>query len=155
MSAIGKLERWSQLHHYKWMDALRILLGLTLHLKGLMFVFHTADLMNMLQLNFGLEHAVILAHVLAFMHIFFGTLILIGVGTRFSCLVMIPVIFTSIIFIGAHFGNSPASELILSIVVLFLLVFFFIEGSGNFSVSHYMSRSRRSRVRITDTPERP
>jgi len=155
MSVIERLEKWGEAHHAKWMDALRILLGLILHFKGLLFMFHTADLMRLLQLNFGSEDAVILAHVLAFLHIFFGTLILIGVGTRFSCLVLIPVVFTSIIFIGIHFGNTHASELILSVVVLFLLVFFFIEGSGNFSVSHYMNRSRRSRMRITDTPERP
>jgi uncharacterized membrane protein YphA (DoxX/SURF4 family) len=111
--------------------------------------------MNMLQTNFGLENAVILAHSLAFMHIFFGTLILIGVGTRFSCLVMMPVIIASAIFTGVHFGSNHASELILSIVVLFLLVFFFIEGSGKFSVSHYMNRSRRSRQRISDHPEKP
>lgn len=155
MSAIEKLEKWGEAHHSKWMDALRIMLGLILHFKGLLFMFHTADLMRLLQLNFSSENAVILAHVLAFMHIFFGTLILIGMGTRFSCLVLIPVLFTSIIFIGIHFGTGHLSELILSIVVLFLLVFFFIEGSGSFSVSHYMNRSRKGRVRITDTPERP
>jgi putative oxidoreductase len=155
MSAIEKLEKWGELHHSKWMDALRIMLGLILHFKGLLFMFHTAELMRLLQLNLSSEDAVILAHVLAFMHIFFGTLILIGVGTRFSCLVMIPVLFTSIIFVGIHFGSNLVSDLILSIVVLFLLVFFFIEGSGNFSVSHYMSRSRKSRESITDTPERP
>ena len=155
MSALERLEKWGELHHSKWMDALRILLGLILHFKGLLFMFHTADLMRLLQLNFSSEDAVILAHVLAFMHIFFGSLILIGVGTRFSCLVMIPVVFISIIFIGIHFGNEHASELILSVVVLFLLVFFFVEGSGDFSVSHYMNRSRKSRERITDTPVRP
>src|SRR4026207_120191 len=119
MSALEKLEKSGELHHAKWMDALRILLGLILHLKGLLFMFHTADLMQLLQLNFSSENAVILAHILAFMHIFFGTLILIGMGTRFSCLVMMPVIIASAIFTGVHFGSNHASELILSIVVLF------------------------------------
>src|SRR6185436_16165207 len=110
MITIEKLERWSEMHHNKWMDALRILLGLILHLKGLMFAFQTSELMNMLQMNFGLEHAVVLAHVIAFMHIFFGTLILIGLGTRFSCLVMMPVVIGAVIFRGIHFGKEPVSD---------------------------------------------
>ena len=143
------------MHHYKWMDVLRMLLGLILHFRGLLFAFQTADLMNMLQTNYGLEDAVILAHILSFMYIFFGTLILIGLGTRISCLIMLPVVIASIVFIGIHFGSNPASELILSIVILFLLVFFFIEGSGKFSVTAYMNKSRRGRQRISDHPERP
>jgi len=143
------------MHHYKWMDALRMLLGLTLHFRGLLFAFQTADLMNTLQADYGHEDAVILAHILAFMYLFFGTLILIGLGTRFSCAAMVPVVVASIIFIAAHFGGNSASELILSVVILFLLVFFFIEGSGKFSMSYYMNNSRRGRQRISDHPEKP
>ena len=155
MNALEKLEKWSDMHHYRWMDALRILLGLILHFRGLLFAFQTADLMGILQTNYGMEHAVVLAHILAFLYIFFGTLILIGLGTRFSCAVMVPVVIASIIFIAAHYGGNSASELTLSIVILFLLVFFFIEGSGKFSMSHYMNRSRRGRLRISDHPEKP
>jgi hypothetical protein len=43
MNAIQKLDEWSKHHHSGWMDAMRILLGLILHFKGLLFMWHTSD----------------------------------------------------------------------------------------------------------------
>jgi uncharacterized membrane protein YphA (DoxX/SURF4 family) len=94
----------------------------------------------------------IAAQIIAFMHLFFGTLIIIGLGTRFSCAVMIPVVMGALIFVNRISDYSSSSETILSMVVLCLLIFSFIEGSGKFSVQYYINRSRRSRLRITPEP---
>lgn len=82
-----------------------------------------------------------LAHIVVFAHSLGGLLIALGLLTRVAILFNIPILIGAVFFV-----NSPTqlfavhSELGLSILVLFLLLFFLVEGSGRFSVDEYMRR---------------
>ena len=154
MDSIQKLETWSVNHQNKWFDVLRMALGLTLHLKGLLFIYDTADLQRLLETGFGLQNAVLAAQGIAFLHLITGTLIFIGLGTRVCSAIMLPVVLAGLFFISRYGEGDFSSEILLTIVVIFLLIISFIYGSGKFSVQNYIGHSRRSRQRITAEPKR-
>ena len=146
MKPFEKLDKWGEEHHSAWLDVLRIVLGLILQMKGFMFIMDTASLVNLLNaFHFG-ENSVMVAHVIAIMHLLTGFLIMIGLATRICCLVQIPIILGAIFYVNSNTSGTRTGELILSVVVLLLLVFFFFKGSGRFSAYYYLINSKRSRL---------
>lgn len=148
MNLFNRLEKWGDAHHPKWLDIVRIVLGLFLFLKGLEFINNMnafSELMS--QSGFlGMASTGILAHVIVFAHLIGGILVAVGLLTRFACLIQIPVILGAIIFINAPQGIfKPHSELWFSIIVLLLLCFFLIEGSGPISIDEAIRRSPESK----------
>jgi uncharacterized membrane protein YphA (DoxX/SURF4 family) len=72
-----------------------------------------------------------------------GLLIMMGLITRVAIVFQLPVLIGAVIFINAQRGFfSVNSELSFSLIVLFLLLFFLIEGSGPLSVDEFMKRHR-------------
>jgi len=141
MYLIDKIDAWSERHHPKWIDFLRILLGLILIAKGCYFIIHTDSLIFMLrQTNVHLV-PVGIAHYIAMAHIVGGIMITVGLLTRVSVLSQIPILIGAVFFVNLPNGIvSGSSETELSVLVLFLLIFFLIEGSGPFSVDNYIKK---------------
>jgi putative oxidoreductase len=77
---------------------------------------------------------IVLGHYVVFAHIVGGILMVLGLFTRFACLIQIPILITAVIFVNTK-GEMmrPYSELFLSIIVLFLLIYFLIVGNGQWS----------------------
>jgi uncharacterized membrane protein YphA (DoxX/SURF4 family) len=137
MTYIERLEHWGDTHHPKWMDFIRIALGIFLLLKGIEFANNMNKLMAMMNnLPFGNFMLIILAHYVLFAHILGGILLITGLLTRLACIIQIPIllgaIFTSIFY--------QFSDLSLSILVFCLLVYFFVIGSGRWSLDWYINR---------------
>lgn len=141
MTLVKKLDGWSEKHDSVWIDVLRMILGIGLIAKGFLFMANISELYNNLQLHFGVI-ASAAAFLIAGIHLLAGFLILIGLATRLACLVQIPILFGAIILVNLH---STPTELISSLVVFFLLIFFTIKGSGKFSAYYYIANSRRGR----------
>lgn len=141
MYLLDKIDSWSERHHPKWIDLLRILLGLILAAKGFFYIMHTDAIIFMLkQVNINLL-SVVIAHYVAMAHLVGGILIAVGLLTRISILFQLPILIGAVFFINLPNGIFTVnSETELSILVLFLLVFFLIEGSGPFSVDNYIRR---------------
>jgi putative oxidoreductase len=77
---------------------------------------------------------IVLGHYVVFAHIVGGILLIIGLFTRFACLIQIPILLVAVLLINA--GNNmmrPYSEFFLSLVVLLLLIYFLIVGNGPWS----------------------
>src|SRR5215510_2146397 len=143
MSLIQKIEDWGDRHHPNWLDVLRILLGLVIFLKGVQFVGNTDALMQMMDHSKFPWVSFSLAHYVAFVHLVGGLLIMMGLITRVAILFQLPVLIGAVIFINAQKGFfSVNSELSFSLIVLFLLLFFLVEGSGPLSVDEFMRRHR-------------
>jgi len=88
------------------------------------------DLMTK-KMSFGSFTAVLMSNYISFAHILGGILLILGVLTRFACLLQIPILLGAIFFINLSPDMyRPLSELTLSIVVLLLLVLFLIVGNG-------------------------
>ncbi|RLJ72146.1 hypothetical protein [Pedobacter alluvionis] len=51
MNVIRKIEHWADVHHSKWLDYLRIVLGLIIFGKGVSFISDTSAVQNMITPN--------------------------------------------------------------------------------------------------------
>ncbi len=140
MNTIQKVETWGDLHQAKWFPILRIILGMIIFFKGVIFIQNTDAIYNMIAHSAFSIYAVFLAHYVALAHLMGGFLIIIGLLTRFAILFQLPVLAGAIVFVNADKGFFTIhSELGLSILVLALLIFFLIFGSGKFSADAFMS----------------
>lgn len=142
MNFLKKIEAYGDAHHPKWLDVLRIILGLLLFGKGLMFIRDTVAIEQILANSKFPWFSFAIAHYVAFAHLVGGVLITLGLLTRIAALVNLPVLIGAVIYVNAAKGFfSVNSELELSIIVLFLLVFFLVYGSGPISVDKAVKKN--------------
>jgi putative oxidoreductase len=139
MNVIRKIEHWGDVHQTKWLDFVRIILGLVIFGKGVSFISDTSTLQNLIVQNniFGFSGMLISVaiHIVAFAHLVGGILITLGLVTRFAVVIQIPILIFAVFFVNLTKGFSmPNSELWLSVLVLFLLILFWVIGSGPLSV---------------------
>lgn len=149
MNVIQKVEHWGDIHHAKWLDVVRIALGLLIFLKGISFIADN-NIQNefLLKDMFGASTLLgeVAIHTVAFVHLVGGILITIGLVTRFAVVIQIPILICAVFFVNITNGFSMLnSELWLSILVLILLILFWVIGSGPYSVDHFMSQQKGKR----------
>jgi uncharacterized membrane protein YphA (DoxX/SURF4 family) len=103
MNLLQRVEQWGDTHHSKWLDILRIALGIFLCYKGIDFLNNMSEMMSLMTENvpFGSFMLLVLGHYIVFAHIAGGFLMAIGVLTRFASLIQIPILLGAIIFINA------------------------------------------------------
>jgi len=145
MDLLHRIEHWGDRHHPKWVDIVRISLGLFLCYKGIQFPDHMSALLNKVPALSGHGFFIVMVgHYIVFAHLLGGILMMAGVLTRFACLIQIPILLGAIIFINSS-GQlfHPFSELPISIIVLLLLVYFLIVGNGSFSLSKYLDEGEK------------
>ena len=135
MNSIQRLEHWGEAHHPRYMDIIRIALGVFLCIKGIEFARNSSVIPEMLsrQAPFSNFMLLILQHYVIFAHIVGGFMIAVGLLTRVACIVQIPIMIGALIFVNwrvmGHF-----SDFLIALLILALLVWFFIIGSGPWSL---------------------
>ena len=131
MKLVSNIEDWADAHHPKWLDIIRILLGLVLIAKGISFIRDT-DLMSALLFESNAQlRSMAFAHYVIGVQIVAGVMFTFGLLTRVAAFFQIPILVTAIFYMDVtkeFFVIS--SELPYLILVLSLVVFFFIYGSG-------------------------
>lgn len=145
MNTVQKIEHWGDVHHAKWLDILRIVLGVIILLKGIAFVSNIDSLRELFVQNrvygFSGLMAMALTHIVAFVHLVGGILIILGLVTRFAVVIQIPILIGAVFFVNIAKGFSMLnSELWLSVLVLMLLILFWVIGSGPYSVDYWMKK---------------
>jgi putative oxidoreductase len=141
MDLLHRIEFWGDRHHPKWMDIVRIALGVLLCLKAIQFPQQMSVLLGKMPNEFSGNAflVVLLGHYVLFAHLMGGILLMLGIYTRFACLIQLPILLGAIIFINTSADLwKPYSELSLSIVVFLLLLYFLIAGNGHWSVEKYL-----------------
>lgn len=125
----------------RWLTLVRIALGLILFWKGITFIHDSSDLTSMLrQMSIGAIHknSGAIAFLIAYINLLGGLFITVGLFTKTSCMIQIPILIGAVFFVSTKQGlNQSTSELVLSSVVLILLIFFAIKGSGVLSADEY------------------
>ena len=138
---IKSFRRFIDLHHPKWMDLLRIILGIAIFIKGIIFLQNPEALLQILDNSSISGWTFIVEHHVAFTYLVGGILIGIGLITRIAIIFELPVFFGSIFCCLTHKGFfSVFSDLTFSIVMFALLIFFLIWGPGEFSADAYMKK---------------
>ncbi|WP_462221346.1 DoxX family protein [Ferruginibacter sp.] len=147
MNLLQKFEYWGDRHHPKWLDIIRIALGVFLLYKGIDFLRNTSDLVSLMSLRspFGSFLIILLGHYVTFAHILGGFFLTIGMFTRAACLIQIPILIGAIMFVNSSSDVlRPYSELFLSILILLLVIYFLIVGNGPLSVKFPEEEKKRS-----------
>lgn len=123
-----------------WLTIFRIALGLILFWKAIVFIRDTTILQSMIQqtgIGFFSNNAEMLAFIIAYLTLLCGLFILSGLFTRTSSIVQIPILIVAVFFVNSKSIDQSASELVLSVVVLILLIVFAIKGSGTISADEF------------------
>jgi putative oxidoreductase len=138
MGTLQQLEKWSTTHHPRWLIFLRVILGLCLIIKGIAFMsdsLHLESLLSETSLGTTKEW---LPLIITWLHLLGGSFIVVGLFTRMSTLLLIPVLLGAVLIINLPRGIfAPGSEFGFSLAVLILLIVFFIEGGGPLSLDNY------------------
>ncbi|UEG48774.1 DoxX family protein [Ferruginibacter lapsinanis] len=137
MNLLQKFEYWGDRHHPKWLDVIRIALGIFLCYKGIDYLRNTSELIGLMtnRSPFGSFLIILLAHYVTFAHILGGFLLIIGFLTRLACLIQIPILLGAIILVNiTQDVTRPYSDLFLSIIILLLLIYFLIVGNGPWGI---------------------
>ena len=142
MSLLHQMNEWSNKHHPKWLVAIRVVLGLCLFIKGFGFIQNQAALHDLIMITSLKSQANWLQTIIPWIHLLGGSLIVVGLLTRLSVLVQIPILIGAVFLVNARLGlYASGSDLLFSIIVLLLLIFFLIEGGGPISLDHYFGFS--------------
>lgn len=140
MNLVHKIENWGDTHHPAVIDVLRIALGIFLLLKGVAFMDNTADLKGIIESQDSIEFSsgvlVALVYYVTFAHMVGGIMIALGILTRFSSIIQIPIVLGAV-FVNNQLLSPINTQLWFSIVALILLVIFMIIGSGPLSLDRY------------------
>ena len=124
----------------RWLTIVRVALGLILIYKGVSFIRDTAILKSMIQQT-GVElfsqNSDTLVFVVTFFNLLGGLFIAVGLFTRTSSIIQIPMLIIAAFFVNVKSVDNNIFELILSIIVLLLLVLFAVKGSGALSADEY------------------
>jgi uncharacterized membrane protein YphA (DoxX/SURF4 family) len=135
----GKISAWDARYPFLFV-ILRIALGLILAIRGIFFLtsieplFHLIKSSSLNELNMNMS----LALLVCWVHTLGGTFIILGFLTRLSAWAQIPILIGAIWFINLNPSLSVSySELLLSLFVLILSVWFALAGGGKISMDHY------------------
>jgi putative oxidoreductase len=134
MNLVQRVEHWGDAHHPQWLDFIRIALGLFLCYKGVDFLMNMGSMLDLItnKMSFGSFTSMLMSNYIAFAHILGGILLILGVLTRFACLIQIPILVGAVIFVNSTM-YKPFSAMALPIIVLLLVIWFLIIGNGRLS----------------------
>lgn len=145
MNILDSLEPWAEPKRHKLFDYLRILLGLFIVYKGVTFTQNIPQLQEMTE-EVSVMFAAFLSSYVVGVHLIGGTLLLLGLFTRWMCLLQIPILAGAVIFVNYPKGFlsvGGSSELSTSIIVLLSLLFFFAIGAGQKSIDEIRRRDKK------------
>ena len=136
MDFLHRAEQWGDAHHPKWLDVVRIALGVFLVYKGIDFLRNMGILSDLMakRVSFGSFAVLLIGHYIVFAHILGGILLTAGVLTRFACLIQIPILLGAVILFNFSLDSMRPYESLLSVVVLLLLSYFLVIGNGPLSL---------------------
>ncbi len=143
MNLVHKIEIWGDNHHPKFLDVIRIGLGIFLLLKGFAFMDNSAYLQNLIEnqtvVYISPELLITIVYYVTFVHLVGGILIALGILTRFSSIMQIPIVLAAVFLTGIF--KEPINTMAWpSITALVLLVLFTIIGSGPLSLDRYLEK---------------
>ncbi len=147
MNLIYKLEAWGDAHRPVWFDYLRIVLGLFITYKGMVFMTNIEQLQSLIGGYDVIFASIAIAHYVIFVHVLGGAIFVLGLFTRVNALLQLPIIIGAIILVNFPKGFMSVGnhmELEVSILVFIGLVLCYIFGSGKVSIDELRRKDKPS-----------
>ena len=154
MNLIKNIQDWTNSHNPKWLALFRVALGAALLLKGVSLLNNLPDFGRLVDENHLTGYKDLIIDSVPWIHIVGGFLIIIGMFTRFASLIQIPVLLATILFISSKQGFfSIQTDLSISLVIIFLLLVFILEGSGPLSLAGYFKDEEEEEKKANTSAE--
>jgi uncharacterized membrane protein YphA (DoxX/SURF4 family) len=147
MDNIKRMVKWGDTHHPKWVDLIRILLGGFLMYKAIAFLIYMGRMTDLMDgtMDFGLFALTLLGHYVVFAHLLGGLALILGMFVRAAAIVQIPILLAAVFVVNANTNMAqPYMEVVSSVIVLVLLVYFMIVGNGPLSFKLPAEEKRHS-----------
>jgi uncharacterized membrane protein YphA (DoxX/SURF4 family) len=113
-------------------DLIRIYLGIGLAVRGVLFLMNPSWVSNLLVTS---EHVQLATRLVAIGHIAGGTLLGVGLFTRFAAAVQIVPVFGALVILHMHDNLAGQNQsLEFSALVFVMLIFFACFGAGEWSL---------------------
>ena len=123
----------------KGIDLIRITLGILFIYKAITFIFEPLALQQWMSDGQLLVKETLISHYVIISHLCGGVLLVIGLLTRLSALLQVPILLGAIVLIQNQEGIiSTQQNLEFSILVLLLTIVISLTGSGNISFDHFV-----------------
>ena len=119
---------------------LRIFTGIVLIYKSINFIRDAAVAKTKIeQTGIGVftENSEIWALVITYLGLLCGLFIALGLFTRVASIIQIPILIVAVFFVNFRNIEGNVFEFVLSMIILLLLIFFALKGSGPFSAGEY------------------
>lgn len=145
MNFLQRMEHWGDTHHPAWTDIVRVALGIFLCIRGIQFPMNMSEELSQLPHVFtaGPFSLVVLGHYIFIAHLLGGILLILGMYTRIACLIQIPILLGAIVFVNWNKDLwRPFPELLVSLVVLLLLVYFLVTGNGKYTLESITGKEK-------------
>ena len=150
MEKVTPLQQNPFISQPKWLTLLRIILGFIILWKGFTFFKDSITVETMLKggsLHVLSDNSGLVAFIITYLNLLGGFFILVGLFTRWMCVIQIPIIIGAIAFVNSKAGMSLSNtELVLSIIVLILLIVFAVKGSGVLSADEYFRNYTKAAI---------
>jgi putative oxidoreductase len=145
MMQLAPIRAWVLSNRDLCVETLRIYLGFGLFLKGLNFVFAAPELAQYFQESTHMPFVSFLTvHLVGWAHMCGGILLCLGLLTRIAALIQLPILFSAVMFVHWAEGLFSAEQTLeFTLLVLFLLTFFVVYGSGRLSVDYVLEKRSR------------
>lgn len=135
MEAVKGLNKWANAHTYYWLDLLRISLATFLVWKGDSFITNTEYYDQLIEPLKGIGGGMIILHYITIAHIMGGVMIFFGLLTRWAIMAQIPILIGA--FLINFVGEMNYVNLISTLLLLIICLFFLFYGSGKHSADYY------------------
>jgi uncharacterized membrane protein YphA (DoxX/SURF4 family) len=120
----------------------RVVLGLTLFIKGISFIRDKATIETLISKTAILEKLTFLNVLIPFIHILGGFFILIGIYTRIAILIQLPIIIAAILFLLNAESSFYPHEMVFALTILIMLVLYLFFGDGFYSWKNLINKEK-------------
>lgn len=146
MDFFSKVEKWGNEHRPPGLDFIRIILGVFITYKGMLFTVNIDGLQSLIGEYDLVFASIAIAHYVIFAHVLGGALIVFGLFTRVVVAFQIPILIGAVFLVNYPTGFMSVGnhmELEVSIITLLLLIVLFIFGSGSISIDHMRRKEKQ------------
>lgn len=138
MNNVKSLNKWANAHTYFSVDLLRIAVGVFLFIKGISFITNTqylGELLAPIDKAEGGMFGMFAVHYIASAHFLGGILIVLGLLTRWAIIAQLPILVGAVVI--NFLDEMHSQNLIVSLLILSICLFFLVYGSGKHSADYY------------------
>jgi uncharacterized membrane protein YphA (DoxX/SURF4 family) len=150
MKTNKSIKDFIQLHKEELVDIIRIYLGIVFIVKGFQFFLNMEVLEKLIEstgLSMGIYTILGLSHVIIFVHIIGGLFLSLGLLTKLTAVLQIPIVLSAIIFIHSKEGIMSDS-LHFAMFVLLLSIIFALHGSSKLSLDYYLENYKEHDIKF-------